>query len=68
MPATTNSERLSGAKTYYVTTPEQLTQALNESIASKKPSLIDVQLAADSGKESGHIGYLNPAPLQDITV
>ena len=57
-----------GAKTYYVTTPEQLTQALNESIASKKPSLIDVQLAADSGKESGHIGYLNPAPLQDITV
>lgn len=57
-----------GAQTYYVQTPDQLQKALTESIASKKPCLIDVQLAADSGKESGHIGYLNPAPLQDITV
>ncbi len=57
-----------GAQTYYVTTPEELTKALTEAVASKKPCLIDVQLAADSGKESGHIGYLNPAPLQDITV
>ncbi len=57
-----------GAQTYYVQTPEELAKALTESIASKKPCLIDVQLAADSGKESGHIGYLNPAPLQDITV
>lgn len=57
-----------GAQTYYVQTPEELSKALTESIASKKPCLIDVQLAADSGKESGHIGYLNPAPLQDITV
>ena len=57
-----------GATTYYVTTPADLAKALTEAIASKKPCLIDVQLAADSGKESGHIGYLNPAPLQDITV
>ena len=57
-----------GAQTYYVQTPAELTQALNESIASGKPCLIDVQLGADSGKESGHIGYLNPAPLQKITV
>lgn len=57
-----------GAKTYYVTTPEQLTEALKESIASKRPALIDVQLAADAGKESGHIGYLNPTPLEQITV
>ncbi|MCM1021173.1 MAG: oxalyl-CoA decarboxylase [Muribaculum sp.] len=57
-----------GATTYYVTTPAELTSALNEAIASKKPCLIDVQLAADSGKESGHIGYLNPASLQTITV
>jgi len=27
-----------------------------------------VQLVADSGKESGHIGYLNPTPLENITV
>ncbi len=57
-----------GAQTYYVQTPDELAKALTESIASKKPCLIDVQLAASSGKESGHIGYLNPAPLQDITV
>lgn len=57
-----------GAKTYYVTTPDQLKTALTEAIASKKPCLIDVQLADDSGKESGHIGYLNPASLIDYTV
>ncbi len=57
-----------GAQTYYVTTPQELTSALTEAIASKKPCLIDVQLAADSGKESGHIGYLNPTPLIDYTV
>ncbi len=57
-----------GAQPYYVTTPDELGAALTEAIASKKPCLIDVQLAADAGKESGHIGYLNPAPLIDITV
>lgn len=57
-----------GAKTYYVTTPSELSTALSEAIASKQPCLIDVQLAADSGKESGHIGYLNPTPLIDYTV
>ncbi len=49
-------------------TPEELQKALTESIAAKKPCLIDVQLAADSGIESGHIGYLNPAPLEEIKV
>lgn len=57
-----------GATTYYVTTPEELKTAFAEAVASKKTCLIDVQLAADSGKESGHIGYLNPATLQNITV
>lgn len=57
-----------GAQTYYVETPDELSKALTEAIASKKPCLIDVQLAADSGKESGHIGYLNPAPLINYTV
>ncbi len=57
-----------GAKTYYVQTPEELAGALTEAIASKQPCLIDVQLAADSGKESGHIGYLNPSPLIEYTV
>lgn len=57
-----------GADSYYVATPEELSKALTASLASGRPSLIDVQLAADAGKESGHIGYLNPASLQDITV
>jgi len=57
-----------GAKSYYVQTPDELAKALVESISSKSPCIIDVQLSADSGKESGHIGYLNPAPLQQITV
>ncbi|MDE5745120.1 MAG: oxalyl-CoA decarboxylase [Paramuribaculum sp.] len=57
-----------GAKSYYVTTTDDLTAALKEAIASKKPAIIDVQLAADSGKESGHIGYLNPTPIIEYTV
>ena len=57
-----------GAKTWYVQTTDELKEALTEAIASKEPCLIDVQLAGDSGKESGHIGYLNPTPLIDYTV
>lgn len=57
-----------GADTYYVTTPAQLSDALKASIASRRPTLIDVQLAADAGKESGHIGYLNPESLQHVIV
>lgn len=57
-----------GANSCRVTDPESLEKALAEAIASKKPCLIDVQLAADSGKESGHIGYLNPTPLIEYTV
>lgn len=57
-----------GATTYYVATPAELETALTEAIASRKPCLIDVQLAADSGKESGHIGYLNPEALIPIKV
>lgn len=57
-----------GAKGYYVTTPAELSAALTEAIASKAPAIINVQLAPDAGKESGHIGYLNPTPLIDYTV
>ena len=57
-----------GADAYYVTTPAELDKALKASIASKRPTLINVQLAADSGKESGHIGYLNPEALQHVIV
>lgn len=57
-----------GADNYRVDNVADLQKVLTEAIASKKPTLIDVQLAADSGKESGHIGYLNPTPLIDYTV
>lgn len=57
-----------GADNYYVKNVDDLKKALTEAIASKRPSIIDVQLAADAGKESGHIGYLNPTPLIDYTV
>ncbi len=57
-----------GVKNAYVTTPAELADALKAAIASKEPNIINVQLAADAGKESGHIGYLNPAPLIDYTV
>ncbi len=57
-----------GADSYRVATPDDLSAALTAAIASRKPCLIDVQLAADAGKESGHIGYLNPVPLIDYTV
>jgi oxalyl-CoA decarboxylase len=57
-----------GVASYYATTPDEVQTALTQAIASKKPAIIDVQLADDSGKESGHIGYLNPAALIPITV
>ncbi len=57
-----------GANSYYVTTPDELRTAFSEAVASKAPAIINVQLAADSGKESGHIGYLNPESLQNIIV
>lgn len=60
--------RAFGAAAYNVDNPADLKEALTKAIASKAPAVIDIRLAADSGKESGHIGYLNPATLIDYTV
>ncbi len=57
-----------GQQAYYVTTPAELKDAFTKAVASKAPAIINVQLAADSGKESGHIGYLNPESIQHVTV
>lgn len=57
-----------GGQPYNATTPDELVKALEESIASRKPALINVVLNPASGKESGHIGYLNPASLTPIKV
>ena len=42
------------------TTPEELTKALNEAIASGKPTLINAVIDEAAGTESGRIGNLNP--------
>jgi oxalyl-CoA decarboxylase len=45
---------------YNVTTPEELTKALNEAIASGKPSLINAVIDENAGTESGRLTNLNP--------
>ena len=62
------ADAFGGAAGYYVSTPEELSSALTAAIDSKKPAIINVQLAPNSGKESGHIGYLNPESLQTVIV
>ncbi len=52
-----------GVKGYYIATPAELEEAFTEALASKKPAFINVQLSIHAGKESGHIGDLNPKPL-----
>lgn len=53
-----------GGASYYCTTAEEIETALAQAIASKKPAMINVQLSIHSGKESGHISYLNPQPVR----
>ncbi len=54
-----------GGVPYFVQTPEELSKALEEGIASKKPTLINVVINRTCGTESGHIGNLNPKVLSN---
>ncbi len=45
---------------YHVTTPEEMTKALQEAIASGKPSLINAVIDETAGTESGRLTNLNP--------
>jgi oxalyl-CoA decarboxylase len=45
---------------YHVTTPEEMTKALTEAIASGKPSLINAVIDEAAGTESGRLTNLNP--------
>jgi oxalyl-CoA decarboxylase len=45
---------------YNVTTPEEMTKALSEAIASGKPSLINAVIDPNAGTESGRLTNLNP--------
>jgi oxalyl-CoA decarboxylase len=49
-----------GGVGYHATTPEELTQALNEAIASGKPTLINAVIDEAAGTESGRLTNLNP--------
>jgi oxalyl-CoA decarboxylase len=46
---------------YQVTTPEEMTKALTEAIASGKPSLINAVIDETAGTESGRLTNLNPS-------
>jgi oxalyl-CoA decarboxylase len=45
---------------YNVTTPEEMTAALTEAIASGKPTLINAVIDPNAGTESGRLTNLNP--------
>jgi len=49
-----------GGAGVYVTTPDELTRAVNEAMDSGKPTLINAVIDEKSGTESGRIGNLNP--------
>jgi len=44
-----------------VTTPKELTDALNQSLASGKPTVINAVIDETAGTESGRLTNLNPA-------
>jgi oxalyl-CoA decarboxylase len=43
-----------------VTTPDELTRAVNEAMDSGKPTLVNAVIDPAAGSESGNIGKLNP--------
>jgi oxalyl-CoA decarboxylase len=49
-----------GGAGYHVTTPDELTEALEKALASRAPALIDCVLDITAGTESGHLTNLNP--------
>ncbi|TDV11558.1 oxalyl-CoA decarboxylase [Paraburkholderia caballeronis] len=49
-----------GGVGYHATTPEELTKALKEAIASGKPTLINAAIDEAAGTESGRLTNLNP--------
>lgn len=52
--------RAFGGRAYDVRTYQEMEDALNEAYDSKEPSIINAVLSTSMGKESGHIGHLNP--------
>jgi oxalyl-CoA decarboxylase len=55
-----------GGSGYSVTTPDELTTALAEALASGRPTLIDCVIDPTVGTESGHLTNLNPKGLGQV--
>ncbi len=49
-----------GGVGYHVTTPDELTRAVNEAMNSGRPALVNAVIDPAAGSESGNIGSLNP--------
>ncbi|MCV7343633.1 oxalyl-CoA decarboxylase [Mycolicibacterium rhodesiae] len=49
-----------GGTGYHVDTPDALSSALADAVASGRPALIDCELDPSAGTESGHLTNLNP--------
>lgn len=52
-----------GGEGAWVTTPDELRQAVNAALDSGKPTLINAAIDPAAGKESGNIGNLNPQSI-----
>jgi oxalyl-CoA decarboxylase len=49
-----------GGLGFYVTSPDELNQAVTEAIKAGKPALVNAVIDENAGTESGRIGNLNP--------
>lgn len=49
-----------GSDSYFVSSYQEMKVVFEQAVASKRPNIINVQIDPSMGKESGHIGNLNP--------
>lgn len=49
-----------GGDSYFVSSYQEMKVIFAKAVASKRPNIINVQIDPSMGKESGHIGNLNP--------
>lgn len=49
-----------GGDDYFVSNYQEMKETFSKAVESSRPNIINVQIAPSMGKESGHIGNLNP--------
>ncbi len=52
-----------GGEGYNATSPDELSQSVNEALVSGKPTLVNAVIDPEAGTESGRIGNLNPQSI-----